>query len=149
MPENQASLLVSCIVLFTFTFFYDLWVGKLEENAHDSGYTAFLVIGGTLVVLAVATVRYIVAGNVAGINAIVDLLFQFAAAGFWMTIGSVQRHSRSGHSGRHTTGQSRTVTVKPDELARQLVPLVQSFGSTIHSVAELTSEINKIVSNGK
>ena len=70
--------------LFVFGFFYDRVVGWMERNGYDEGYTALLVVVGTLVTL----------GGVAMVDgcAAAIALGAFACSGFWMVVGSWWRH---------------------------------------------------------
>jgi hypothetical protein len=90
--------------LFIFGFGYNGLVSWLERNGHDRGYTAFLVIGGSLVTLIGGSL-------VAGIAAGVWFTACFAASGLPMTIGSWARHA-----------QARKVDQeKANELAREML----------------------------
>jgi len=70
--------------LFLFGFLYNRLVEWLERNNYDEGYTAFLVVGGVAVTLAGLALLNWQAALVA--------LGAFACSGFWMVIGSCQRH---------------------------------------------------------
>jgi hypothetical protein len=75
---------VMAALLFLFGFGYDRLVGWMERNGYDEGYTAILVVVGTLVTL----------GGVALVDwqAAVLALGAFAFSGFWMCVGSWWRH---------------------------------------------------------
>jgi len=72
--------------LFAFGYLYNLAVTWLERNGYDEGYTAMLVVGGSLATLAgVAIIDW---------QAAVLTLGAFACSGFWMVVGSWWRHVR-------------------------------------------------------
>ena len=78
--------------LFVFGFVYNLAVEFLERKGYDEGYTAILVVTGTLVTLAgVAIVHW---------GAALLTLGAFAASGFWMVLGSWWRHVRARRNGQ-------------------------------------------------
>ena len=72
-------------LLFIFGYGYNWLVGWLERNGYESGYTALLVVGGTAITL-LGVVPLI------GIKHTLVVLAAFAASGFWMVVGSWQRH---------------------------------------------------------
>lgn len=73
--------------LFVFGFVYNLVVTWLERNGYDEGYTAILVVIGSLVTLGGAAIIDWRGALVA--------LGAFAASGFWMVAGSCWRHVRA------------------------------------------------------
>ena len=75
------------IGLLLFGMVYNALVELLERDGHDQGYTAFLVVGGTLVTL----------GGVAllvGLEGAAVALACFSASGLPMVVGSVSRYAR-------------------------------------------------------
>ncbi len=71
-------------VLFAFGFVYNLVVAWAESRGYDEGYTAILVVVGTLVtLLGVAVIEW---------RAALLALGAFSASGFWMVLGSWWRH---------------------------------------------------------
>jgi hypothetical protein len=78
---------VVVVALLTFGVGYNWLVGWLEDQEYDHGYTAFLVIGGTLVTLAGASL-------LVGRDATLLVLACFVASGTPMTVGSVWRYMR-------------------------------------------------------
>jgi hypothetical protein len=83
--KMETRLLYVIAGLFLFGLTYNAFVAWLERQGHDRGYTAFLVVGGTLVTLG-------------GLWAVTDLdtailaIICFAASGLPMILGSVWRH---------------------------------------------------------
>lgn len=78
--------------LFVFGFLYNTLVAWLERRGYDEGYTAILVVGGTLITLAgVAVVDWQAAALTLG---------AFACSGFWMVVGSWWRHVRARRAGQ-------------------------------------------------
>jgi hypothetical protein len=72
--------------LFAFGYLYNLVVAWLERHGYDEGYTAMLVVGGSLATLAgVAVINWRAAALALG---------AFASSGFWMVVGSWWRHVR-------------------------------------------------------
>ncbi len=70
--------------LLVFGFVYNLAVAWAERQGYAEGYTAMLVVGGTLVtLLGVAVVDW---------RAALLALGAFFASGFWMVVGSWWRH---------------------------------------------------------
>lgn len=78
--------------LFLFGFFYDQLVAWMERNGYDEGYTASLVVFGSLITL----------GGIAVIDWRAGLLGlgAFAASGFWMATGSWWRHVQRRRQGQ-------------------------------------------------
>lgn len=74
--------------LFAFGIAYNLLVVWVYQQAHDHGYTAFLVVGGVLVTLAGFAV-------LAGLETALVAVACFAAAGLPMIAGSVLRQLRT------------------------------------------------------
>jgi len=80
------------ILLFAFGFLYNRIVDWMEKNGYDEGYTAFLVVVGTLVTLGgVALVDWRAAALALG---------AFACSGFWMVVGSWWRHVQARRRGQ-------------------------------------------------
>lgn len=73
--------------LFLFGLIYNAFVAWLEKMGHDRGYTAFLVVGGTLVTLAGLAV-------ITGVETVISAIVCFVASGLPMILGSVWRHVR-------------------------------------------------------
>jgi len=71
--------------LLLFGIIYNGFVTWLEEHGHDRGYTAILVVGGTLVTLTGS-------GILIGWRDIGTVLLCFAASGAPMVAGSIWRH---------------------------------------------------------
>jgi len=97
--------------LFVFGFLYDRLVAWLELHGYDEGFTAFLVMGGVLVTLAgygvmvyAALYRgvcvYAHGALPATAVTLVALLLCFAASGFWMVVGSMQRYMLKRRNGQ-------------------------------------------------
>jgi len=78
-----------CVIagLFLFGLIYNAFVAWLERQGHDRGYTAFLVVGGTLITLVGLWV-------VTDLETVILTLICFAASGLPMILGSVGRHVR-------------------------------------------------------
>lgn len=73
--------------LFVLGFAYNALVAWLEKMGYDEGYTALLVVFGTLLTLtgvAVLSWRWAMV-----------TLGAFAASGFWMVVGSWWRYARA------------------------------------------------------
>lgn len=87
MAINGERLVVALAVLLLFGVLYDLLVTWINRQSTDHGYTAFLVVGGTLVTLAGLA-------WVAGLQVALVTLVLFAAAGLPMVVGSVRRSLR-------------------------------------------------------
>ena len=66
---------------------YNALVEDIERRGYDKGFTAFLVVGGTLVTLGGA-------GFLIGWRNVAKVLACFAASGFPMVVGSVGRYVR-------------------------------------------------------
>lgn len=83
---------VMAAILFLFGFVYDRIVSWMERNGYDEGYTAILVVVGTLVTL----------GGVALVDwrAATLALGAFAFSGFWMVVGSWWRHVQARRRGQ-------------------------------------------------
>lgn len=84
MAVDSDRFIAALVALLAFGHGYNILVTWLHQQSQDHGYTAFLVIGGTLVTMA-------------GLAWIVDLrtaligLACFAASGSPLIIGSVRR----------------------------------------------------------
>lgn len=83
----NARLLYVIAGLFLFGLVYNVFVAWLEKMGHDKGYTAFLVVGGTLVTLAGLAV-------ITDIETAILAIGCFGASGLPMILGSVGRHVR-------------------------------------------------------
>lgn len=83
---NPYIFAIICLVLFIFGIAYNYLVGWLERTGHDRGYTAYLVIAGTLVTLLLAI-------PIIGFFAFLIVLACFAFSGLPMVIGSSARSS--------------------------------------------------------
>ena len=81
----MGQMLAVLVGLLLFGVFYNAFVEYLERSGRDRGYTAFLVVGGTLVTVAGSAV-------VIGVTAAGFVLLCFAASGLPMVIGSGWRH---------------------------------------------------------
>jgi hypothetical protein len=78
--------------LFIFGFAYNVLVAWLERRGYHEGYTAILVVGGTLITLSgVAIVDWRAAALALG---------AFACSGFWMVVGSWWRHVQARRAGQ-------------------------------------------------
>lgn len=87
--------------LFVFGLAYNQFVAWLEETGRDRGYTAILVVIGTLITV-LATVPLI------GMDAVTIVLAAFAASGVSMAAGSWERYSRQrGHDEREAQRLAR------------------------------------------
>ena len=86
-------------VLFGLGFAYNALVAWLERMGYDEGYTALLVVAGTLLTL----------GGVAVISwrCAMVALGAFAASGFWMVVGSWWRHVRARRRAQDALRQGR------------------------------------------
>jgi len=71
--------------LLLFGIVYNAFVAWLERRGHDQGYTALLVVAGTLVTLLGAAV-------IIGLEDALVVLACFAASGLPMIVGSIARH---------------------------------------------------------
>lgn len=85
--ENGWVFFLAIIGLLAFGAIYNHIVASLEKKGHDRGYTAYLVVGGTLVTLLGAI-------PLIGLENAGKVLACFAASGLSMVIGSSQRHSQ-------------------------------------------------------
>ena len=83
--ENRWLFALILVLLFIFGYIYNFLVGWLERNGYESGYTAILVVGGTAMTLLGAV-------PLIGLENTLVVLACFAASGFWMVVGSWQRH---------------------------------------------------------
>ena len=84
---------VMAAILFVFGFGYDKIVAWMEKNGYDEGYTALLVVVGTLVTLGgVALVDWRAAAL--GLGA-------FSCSGLFMVLGSWWRHVQKRKRGQH------------------------------------------------
>ena len=92
--RNSGMVWVIFGILFLFGFFYDRVVTWLERNGYDEGYTALLVVFGSLITL----------GGIAMIDWRAALLGlgAFASSGFWMVIGSWWRHVQRRRRGQRS-----------------------------------------------
>ena len=72
--------------LLLFGIGYNALVAKLEREGYADGYTALLVVGGTLITVVGATI-------VIGIEAAVQVTLCFVASGTPMILGSIARYS--------------------------------------------------------
>lgn len=79
------STVLVLMILFAFGIAYNAFVGWLERNGRDRGFTALLVVVGTAITLAGF-------GIVAGWRPMILAFLCFAASGAPMTIGSIWRH---------------------------------------------------------
>lgn len=93
MPEIEITVRINvyavaavCAGLALFGVWYDHAVGRMERRREDRGYTAFLVVFGTLVTMT----GYMLV--LASSALIVTLFACFAASGLPMVVGSVRRH---------------------------------------------------------
>jgi uncharacterized membrane protein len=78
-------LVIVLMTLLGFGAVYNQLVAWLENQEGEEGYTAFLVVGGTLVTLAGAAV-------LVGLEAALVVLACFAASGTPMVLGSAWRY---------------------------------------------------------
>jgi hypothetical protein len=96
--------------LFAFGYLYDRFVGWLEREGYDEGYTAILVVVGTLVTLLasipvdVAVLQFSL-GEARSPWAIAPVLFlgklaTFAASGAPMVVGSITRYAKRRRQGQ-------------------------------------------------
>jgi hypothetical protein len=76
------------IGLAAFGIGYDQFVGWMETKGYDRGYTALLVVVGTLVTLLPLI-------PLSGLSAYLDAMILFAASGSPMIVGSWKRHVRA------------------------------------------------------
>lgn len=81
----QPNLAAAAIILLLACVLFDAYVERLEADGRDRGYTAILVIAGTLGVLVAFAVSY-------SVEAALNALVLFAAAGAPMAVGSIHRH---------------------------------------------------------
>lgn len=81
----QIGLLIALFCLLVFGFIYDQFVAWLEYKEYDEGFTALLVIFGTLTTL-------IASGPFIGWDNFLIVLSFFGASGFFMTVGSIKRY---------------------------------------------------------
>lgn len=72
--------------LLLFGIGYNAFVGWLEREGYDQGYTALLVVVGTMVTLAGAMLLI-------GIEATIKVTLCFVASGTPMIIGSIARYT--------------------------------------------------------
>lgn len=72
--------------LLLFGIGYNALVAKLEREGYTDGYTALLVVGGTLITVLGVTI-------VIGIEAAVQVTLCFVASGTPMILGSIVRYS--------------------------------------------------------
>jgi len=94
---------------------YDQWVSRLEQHGHDRGYTAFLVVGGELLIYAVAALTLWGVTLPAGVFICILLGYQ-TCAGLPMIWGSVSRFNshrqaeeeRARASGLNSLGDRRS-----------------------------------------
>lgn len=87
MAISGERFVVALAILGLCGVLYDLLVTWINRQTADHGYTAFLVVGGTLVTLAGLA-------WVAGLQAALVTLILFTAAGLSMVVGSVRRSLR-------------------------------------------------------
>ena len=73
--------------LLLFGVGYNAWIERLERNGRDRGYTAFLVVFGTLATLGGGTLLI-------GLEKALLMLACFSASGLPMVVGSVSRYAR-------------------------------------------------------
>ncbi len=87
MAIGNAHLWIVLSILALFGSGYNVLVGWLENNGHDRGYTAFLVVGGCLATILGATFLI-------GTESALIVFLCFAASGLPMTAGSMYRHAQ-------------------------------------------------------
>jgi hypothetical protein len=85
--ETGWVFIVVILGLLVFGGIYNHVVAGLEEKGHDRGYTAYLVVGGTLVTVLGAI-------PLIGVESAGMVLACFAASGLPMVVGSSKRHSQ-------------------------------------------------------
>ena len=78
-------LVEGCLVLFGIG--YDQFVGNLEKQGHERGFTAFLVVVGTLVTLAGLALGQ-------GLEIAIYVALLFVGSGTPMIVGSIRRYVR-------------------------------------------------------
>lgn len=105
--QQIGSILVILGTLLGCGFCYNTYVAQQEDNGHDEGFTAILVVGGVFFTLlgcaAIRTIFFINGMNAdSGIEAalVVSCVLSaldfaaFAASGLPMTLGSWQRYAK-------------------------------------------------------
>lgn len=85
--------------LFVGGYAYNALVAWLERMGYDEGYTALLVVAGTLFTLIGVAVIYW--------QGALLTLGAFAASGFWMVVGSWWRHVRARRRAQDAVRQAR------------------------------------------
>ena len=86
-------IIIGGIALAGIGYGYDRWVSRLQAHGHDQGYTAFLVVGGELLIYAVALLTLWGLTLPAGVFILILLAYQ-ASAGLPMVWGSVSRFNQ-------------------------------------------------------
>lgn len=81
---DNERLIAALAVLLLFGILYDLFVTWLGKQTQDHGYTAFLVVGGTIVTIAGLA-------WVAGLEVALVATILFAASGLPVIVGSMRR----------------------------------------------------------
>lgn len=76
------------VITFIFGLAYNGFVAWLERTGRDEGYTAFLVVGGVLATIALAT-------PLIGVQSVLVVLLLFICTGSPMIVGSVYRHTEA------------------------------------------------------
>ena len=82
------------IGLLLFGMVYNALVELLERDGHDQGYTAVLVVGGTLVTLGGVALMLGRVARLVGLEGAAVALACFSASGLPMVVGSVSRYAR-------------------------------------------------------
>lgn len=109
MWSHFGSIVAVYGLLFLFGFLYNRFVEWLEKNNYDEGYTAFLVVGGVAVTLMGLALLDWQAALVA--------LGAFAVSGFWMVVGSCQRHMQARRTAQKALRERRLEVSLDDEAA--------------------------------
>lgn len=95
LPIDPNSTIIVLVLLFVAGIAYALFVRRLRRRSRNHGYTAFLVVGGDLLI----AVGF---GFLAGPHAAGVLLACMAAAGIPMVVEYVDDHLS--HSSAHESG---------------------------------------------
>jgi len=83
-------MLIGGVALALIGWLYDLWIARLEQHGHDRGYMAFLVVGGELLIYAVAALTLWNVTLPAGVFIVILLGYQ-TCAGLPIIWGSIAR----------------------------------------------------------
>lgn len=86
--EQQNTLIVILFALVVFGIVFDRYVGRIEDEDPDHGYTAIWVVFGVLITLAAMS-------TVIGWFFVILVLAGFVASGAPMILGSIRRHLRN------------------------------------------------------